>query len=124
MADLKNFDEKTLLDTLTWAAQHAQDAVKATAQAVLDDICEVAKAQSLLPKRLDDLLTNSVGFWVKEFIPHEFNPDHPLELRDIKVHIADRAVLMTSSNDPRDIRPRELPNKRYRVIVILQEVDS
>jgi hypothetical protein len=121
MADLKNFDEKGLLEAIIWAARRAQESVETTAQIVLDDIRTVARAQSELPKRLDDLLARSVGFWVKEFKIDEMG--WPIDR--VQVNFGNYCVYLTSPHECSEREPRVLPpKKRYRAILIIQEVED
>jgi hypothetical protein len=123
MADLKNFDEKGLLDAMIWAARRAQESVETTAQAILDDIRTVARAQAELPKRLDDLLARAVGFWVTEFSV-EKNPSGDVHLTNIRADFGNYCVHLTDMNRY-EREPRVLPvGKRYRCILIVQEVDD
>ena len=123
MADLKNFDEKGLLEAITWAAQQAQKSVETTAQAILDEIKTVARAQAELPKRLDDLLARAVGFWVTEFSVGEVSPGD-VRLTNIRVEFGNYCVHLTDMNQY-EREPRVLPaGRRYRCILIVQEVDD
>lgn len=122
MADLKNFDEKALLEAVSQSAQHAQASVEATAKSILDEIRTVARAQAELPKRLDDLLARSVGFWVKEFATDPRNPEGGWRLSNVRADFGNCCVHLTDVNNyERD--PRVLPaGKHYRAILIVQEI--
>jgi hypothetical protein len=123
MADLKNFDEKGLLDAMTRAARSAQESVETTAQAILDEIKTVALAQAELPKRLDDLLARAVGFWVTEF-QLDTKPHTDVYLTNIRAEFGNYCVHLTDMNRY-EREPRVLPTgKRYRCILIVQEVDD
>ena len=109
MADLKNFDEKGLLEAITWAAQQAQKSVETTAQAILDEIKTV--------------LARAVGFWVTEFSVGEVSPGD-VRLTNIRVEFGNYCVHLTDMNQY-EREPRVLPaGRRYRCILIVQEVDD
>ena len=126
MADLKDFDEKGLLEAITWAARRAQESVETTAQSVLDDIRTVARAQAELPKRLDDLLARSVGFWAKEFkIESPAQGERGWPLDRVQVNFGNCCVHLTNPHECSEREPRVLPpRKRYRAILIIQEVED
>jgi len=126
MADLKEFDEKRLLREITWASSQAQASVERTAQSILEEIREVVNAQALMPKRLDDLLASAYAFWVKEFVL-DANTRDGIPMRDVKISIANWGAQLTpfSNQDFDNREPRCLvAGKRYRAIVILQEIDD
>jgi hypothetical protein len=126
MADLKDFDEKGLLEAITWAARRAQESVETTAQSILDDIRTVARAQAELPKRLDDLLARAVGFWVKEYKLEVLrgHDDGGWPVDRVQINFGNRCIHLTNPHECSEREPRILPPKRYRFILIVQEVDD
>jgi hypothetical protein len=124
MADLKGFDEKGLLEAITWAARRAQESVETTAQSILDDIRTVARAQAELPKRLDDLLARAAGFWVKECKLDTPHGENGWPIDRVQVNFGNRCVHLTNPNEYTERDPRTLPPGRYRFILIVQEVND
>jgi hypothetical protein len=125
MADLKDFDEKQLFDAVTKAGRRAQESVETTAQQILEEIREVVNAQTHLPKRLDDLLASSHGFWVKEFLlDGSYGDNSDIPMRNISIQIGGRRIDVMPSSDYDDREVRCLVKKKhYRAILIFQEVE-
>lgn len=66
MADLKNIDEKQLLETVEKAARNARDTIDCAAAEAMRAVGEAARALVALPRNTGDLIAGADAVYVAE----------------------------------------------------------